>query len=133
MESEARAACLDQLQTLLTHARGFHDGILKEVHWVNRDFVATDLSMHPYKGSDLRMLIQRQAETPSAVELTLFDVRRLSIDMHEDWISHATATTPKDSLVLECFGLNKHPVATFAFHHLEYRFVDDWLGPEPRL
>lgn len=42
--------------------------------------------MHPSRGANLRMLVQRQWANPSAVEMTLFDVSRLWIDVFGDLI-----------------------------------------------
>ena len=55
----------------------FHDSCLKELKYVSGAYVNADLSMHPINDMrELKMIIQRQDESPSAIELVFSDYFR---------------------------------------------------------
>jgi hypothetical protein len=75
-----KVSTVAELDQFLVRVGSFHDGILKEVHWVNRDFIEVKLGMHAGRLSDAHVLVQRQYEDPSAVVLLLENVWGLGLD-----------------------------------------------------
>ena len=62
--------CIEKDITFLMETVGyFHDSCLKELKYVSGAYVNNDLSMHPINDTrELKMIIQRQDESPSAIE-----------------------------------------------------------------
>lgn len=125
---------LDELNAFLDLVGGFHDGIVKEVHWLNRDHVWEDLKMLPYRLSSVRMLVQRQWKNPSAVEMMFDDVYRLHLDWQFVFASEAsTETAPPgfgwDDRTLLVLKMELNEVA---FGSMRWRDASEWMGPEPR-
>lgn len=125
---------LGELDAFLDHVGGFHDGILKEIHWINGDHVGASSSMLTYKLSSARLLVQRQWKSPSAVEIVLDRVWTVTLDTSA-WIYDSVARTersssflgePRDLLVLDLDG------STFSFERMRWRDASEWMGPEPR-
>ena len=125
---------LDELEAFLRVVGGFHDGIIKEVHWVNRDWVGENLRMAPYKLADARMLVQRQWREPSAVEIVFESIWRLKLDT-VSFVFSTTAGTEESSTML---GPSR-PLLTLeiedtevAFERMKWRDASDWMGADLR-
>ncbi|MFW6026528.1 MAG: hypothetical protein ACOCRX_09315 [Candidatus Woesearchaeota archaeon] len=69
-----------EMDEFLNIVGGFHDGLIKELHSLNSAFVDENLSMACSFKYDLRILVQRQWENPSAVELILGNVIKINIE-----------------------------------------------------
>ena len=116
------------------HVGYFHDGIIKEIHWVNRDFVNFNLGMKPYKLAEARILVQRQWRDPSAVEMTFTDVWRLNLDTVELIFesaarmeqSSSSVGKPRQLLVLTMED------SEIAFSKMRWRDASDWMGETVR-
>ncbi|MCW5941655.1 MAG: hypothetical protein KIS66_05455 [Fimbriimonadaceae bacterium] len=124
----------DELEAFLRVVGGFHDGVLKEVHWVNRDHVSASLAMVPYRLADARVLGQRQWANPSAVEIYFEGVWRLSLDT-VDFIFGTTAGTAESSAQIG----PPRPLLTLdlesshiAFERMFWRDASGWIDAEPR-
>lgn len=122
---------LDDFLCCFGHA---HDGILKEVHWVNNDFVHADLTMSPYRLANLRMLVQRQVANLSAVEFKLFNVWEVHLDTTSFIfegsarldVSNEVLGVPRALLRLE------FDASWFTFETMEWRDASEWMGDEVR-
>jgi hypothetical protein len=63
-------------------ACGFHDGVIKELHWSHREYVNLEHKMIYNGGPDVSLLIQLQQRQLPAVEMSCRGVREcvLSVD-----------------------------------------------------
>ena len=122
-----------ELNEFLSVVGGFHDGILKEVHWRNRDWIDEDLTMRPNSLADARMLVQRQWRSPSAVELMFENVWRMRLDTvgfvfdsegKEEMSSDLGE--PRRLLVLQIEN------SEIAFERMKWRDASEWMGPDSR-
>lgn len=125
---------LSELEDFLCRFGHAHDGILKEVHWVNSDFVHADLTMSPYRLGSLRMLVQRQVANFSAVEFKLFNVWEVHLyttsfifegSARLD-VSNEVLGVPRALLQLE------FDASWFTFETMEWRDASEWMGDEVR-
>ncbi len=134
MDGWQQVTTLDDLERFIDLVGGFHDGILKEIHWVNNDYVDEALHMHPYKLANARMLVQRQWKPLSSVEMFLENIWNCSMST-EGFIfgseaavvmSPDTVGKPRPLLVLNMDG------SMFAFERMWWRDATDGLGPAVR-
>src|SRR6187551_2491956 len=126
MEAEqGEVETLPQLEAFLTFVGGFHDGIIKELHWVNNDHVGTDLSMLPDRGANARILVQRQYLETQAVEIVLRSVQWIRLDTRA-FIFGADLAQEHGflKLILED--------SEFVFERMSYRLMPDWMGETVR-
>ncbi|RYG45825.1 hypothetical protein EON79_11675 [bacterium] len=125
---------LEDLERFLDRVVSFHDGIVKEVHWVNRDHIDASLAMSPYRLADARMLVQRQGGDPSAVELYFERIWRCDLNT-VDFIfeSKAATVTSVDSLgpTISLLRLDLEST-TLAFERMFWRETSDWMGSDVR-
>lgn len=121
---------LAELEAFLNVVGGFHDGLVKEVHWMNQDDVRADLSMSDDGRSDARILVQRQWSDPSAVEIVFERVWNLTLEA-VGFVSDSSATMeprpvgfdgPPLLLALDMDG-NK-----VVFERMRWRDASDWMG-----
>ena len=108
------------LEKFLQFVRSFHDGIIKEIHWVNSQFVDEEFSMSVTGLPSVRVLVQTQWEDPKAVEMTMINVRRMYLDTQE-FVFDSHASTVDEQLRLDIQD------SYFEFERATYRCVD-WLG-----
>jgi hypothetical protein len=119
----ATSADMDELLALVG---GFHDGVAKELHILNRAFVAADHTMTMTHAFDLSLVVQLQSE-PSAVELVFRDVKSLSIgEVGDVWSATGEVASGSVRLAFDR-GLTVESERLFA------RLRPDWLGPSLRL
>src|ERR1044072_9013728 len=125
---------LKQLNQFLDVVNGFHDGVLKEIHWVNGDHVSESLSLLPCRLSNARMLVQRQANQPSAVEIYFQNIWSITLDT-VDFIFESTAEheSPKTLLdkQLHLLRLNLEG-SRIVFERLYWRDASDFMGYDVR-
>lgn len=125
---------LEELEAFLMKVGNFHDGIVKEVHWVNRDFVNKSLSMMPYQLAQVRMLVQRQWAEPSAVEMRFENVWRVQLDT-VDFVFGSEASVEMSSRTLgqaRSLLVLKMENSEIAFERMRWRDASEWMGPEAR-
>lgn len=126
---------LEELQSFLKTVGSFHDGIIKEVHWINRDYVAESLSMRAYQLADASMLVQRQWAEPSAVEIQFESVWKMHLDT-VNFVFDSSAGTEMSSATLgdarSLLVLNIE-YSSVAFEKMRWRDASDWMGPDVRL
>ena len=123
---------------------GFHDGCLHELHSWTGYSVSNEFRMTcgiP-NGLGVRILVQRQGDNPSAIELLFTGVRRLNLIDRENYDSIIYEAT-----LLVCDGLiywatvhdwtpesSKSEETTFVVaHQLSWRDASDWMGESFRL
>lgn len=121
MGDKGEISTLAQLDAFLDQVGGFHDGVIKEMHWINNDFVSDDLHLMPSQGSTARLLIQRQFDDPSAVEMELQGIKSIFLDTRE-FVDDSAAITEGGLLVLAIED------SRFIFEQMTYRFVSEWMG-----
>ena len=62
--------CQDDIDKLMNMYGHFHDGCIKEIHYISGAFVGYDLSMMPINTQRiLKVVFQRQARNPAAIEV----------------------------------------------------------------
>lgn len=124
--SSGKVTTLEELNNFLNAVGGFHDGIIKEIHWVNRDYVGSNLCMRPYTYSLATILVQRQWKNPSAVLITFDRLHSCSLDTN-DFVFGSDCNQSDVWLVLNI------ELSTFKFNSFTYEFKSDWMGEEVRL
>lgn len=119
---------------MLQAVGGFHDGVLKEVHWVNRDYVDESLNLLPCQLAHARMLVQRQRREFSAVEIYFENVWSLVLDT-ADFIYGSTAgeelSPPHSGQRRPLLRLDLE-ASRITFERLFWRDASDLMGAEPR-
>ena len=129
---------------LLETFGGFHDGCLHELHlWtgysVNAEFMMTCATE---SGLGIRILVQRQGDSPSAIEMLFTGVRRLSVvdRVNYDSIIYSATLLVRDGLIYWATDddwLPESPKAdqtTFvSAQHLAWRDASDWMGDSFRV
>ena len=119
-----------ELDQLLDHFGGFHDGLIKEVHLLNAGYVrAEDLGMltAPFTA---RVLFQRQFRDPAALEVMFEGLHSLRID--HPWEIYSGDSGSAESRDRESLLALRLDSAEFVFRKLRYRDASDWLGAEMR-
>lgn len=117
---------LEELNLFLNAVGGFHDGIIKEMHWVNRDFIDSNLAMRPYTFSLATILVQRQWKEPSAVLIVFDRMHSLTLDTN-DFVFDSDCEFSEDLLILNI------QQSTFKFKSMSYEFKSEWMGIDVRL
>ncbi|CAN5472785.1 hypothetical protein BH11ARM1_BH11ARM1_11220 [soil metagenome] len=111
---------LPALTDFLKHF-SFHDGVIKEVHWVNRSFVSKNLRMAVEEQASVRMLVQRQWPNPSAIEILFEGVTGLELDS-TNFIYYADPKQTDDGILeLTLSG------SWIAFKSFRWRDASDWM------
>ncbi len=111
---------------------GFHDGLIKEVHFINDAYIDNKLSMIFNFKYNMRILIQRQWAKPSAVELLLGDVLEMNLprNNYEIYTASGTVQVPVASGTPEItINLDGN---VFVCRKMLYRDVSEWMGRESR-
>ena len=68
------------LKSFMDIMYGFHDSCLKEIKYISGAYVNEKLSMHPINNQRaLSMIIQRQFENPSVVEMQFMGLKYLKL------------------------------------------------------
>ena len=116
------------MDSLLNSIAGFHDSMTKELHIINRGYVAENFSMIMAHQFDAQILVQSQWK-PYAVELMFSKVLHLNIsDASEYWGA--------SGFVKNIASLVERVEITMSFdksleimaEQLFYRVRSDWLG-----
>jgi hypothetical protein len=113
-----------ELNEFLERVGYFHDGVIREIHWVNDAYVNSDYSMLMSESPAARILIQTQWEYAPAVELSLFNVILIHLDVAE-FVYAARANAEGEMLCLDIQD------SQFLFESAQWRIVD-WMGDEIR-
>lgn len=132
------------LDGLLRLFGGFHDGCLREAHVWTEHFVTPDLHMHcsPELDTAARLLIQRQAHSPSAVELLFEQVTMLHLKPsppNYDSIIFGATLLCRDDTFYWSDTEDWHPeqegssdATWIGCKKLSWRDASEWMGAELR-
>ena len=130
--------------TLLEVFGGFHDGCLHELHlWtgysVSKEFTMT---CGIPNGLGVRILVQRQGDTPSAIELMFTSVRRVTVVDRENYdsIIYGATLLVRDGLIYWATEEDWQPESPDANEttcvvagQLAWRDASDWMGESFRV
>jgi len=121
----------EDMEKFLSAVGDFHDGILKEVHILNSAFVHENLSMTCNFKYDMRLLVQRQWENPSAVEIILNNVTEMKMDQPDCiWSASGKVVSRKDDGAIEIsFKLDN---SYFSCKRMFWRPSSEWMGKASR-
>jgi hypothetical protein len=132
------------LDTLFKLFGGFHDGCIREVHVWTETSVDSDLSMSCAGDLDtrVRLLIQRQFKSPSAIEMLFEQVTTFHLlpspDNYDSIILDGTLLYKDDTFYWADSG-DWSPTATdrdkstwIAAKKMSWRDASDWMVPELR-
>lgn len=124
---------LEELEAFLNHVGHFHDGVLKEVHWVNQDFVNEALCLLPEQLATARLLVQRQWKDPSAVEIVLKRVWSLKLDTVAFIFDSMASTepTPPGEPPLQLLRLDLE-ASVMTFERMYWRDASEMMGADVR-
>ena len=131
----------DDITFLMETGGYFHDSCLKELKYVSGAYVNNDLSMHPINDMrELKMIIQRQDDNPSAIELVFSGLNYCKLfPSNEQFTCEILDATLlwKDGNILwaDCGGLSleeieKYDGTVISATGLRWRAVSEWTGCE---
>lgn len=132
------------LDVLLKLFGGFHDGCLREAHVWTEHYVNPDLGMHcaPELDTRVRLLIQRQFSSPSAIELFFEQVVTFHLqpspDNYDSIIYGATLLCHEETFYwADTEGWSpadaaRHDATWIAAKKLSWRDASDWMGADLR-
>lgn len=120
---------------------GFHDSCLKEIKYISGAYVNEDLSMFPVNDRRiLSMIVQRQAENQSVIELQFEGLRYLRLFPSDEnytcEILDATMILKGDRIYwCDCGGLLEKDIESYTgtaicASKLRWRAVDEYIGPK---
>lgn len=69
----------EQIEAAMKAFGNFHDGCVREIHVATSHYVDPKLSMHFDARPEVRMLVQRQFSSPSAIELRFAEIVELNV------------------------------------------------------
>ena len=120
----------DDIELLLRRMHAFHDGMTKEMHFLNIGFVEADGAMQGHR-FDLRMLVQTQWE-PHAAELIFVGIQSFELkDPREYWGANGKVNRdPKTGNQQIRFQFDS--VLSVSAEKLFWRERPDWTGRTPR-
>lgn len=129
----------DDITFLMETVGYFHDSCLKELKYVSGAYVNADLSMHPINDTrELKMIIQRQDDNPSAIELVFLGLNYCKLfPSNEQFTCEILDATLfwEDGNILwaDCGGLSleeieKYDGTVISAAGLRWRAVSEWIG-----
>ncbi|WP_301110211.1 hypothetical protein [Sporosarcina sp.] len=130
-----------EIKHLLETFGFFHDSCLKELYMWTESYVNDDLSMNvpPHLDTNVRILFQRQAEDPSAVELLFEGVTQChilpSLKDHDSVIYGATLISQNNQFYwadASDWETGDYSASWISAECLKWRNASDWMGKENR-
>ncbi len=125
----------NQLDKLLTYVGSFHDGLIKECHMINDAYVDEELRMHCAFNYHVRLLIQRQYQKPSAIEMIFLNIQAFKL-RHDD---NATDIVMETEGKIEGDEGHDNRMISLDFGEVKissralyYRDISQWMGKEIR-
>lgn len=117
----------------------FHDSCIKELKYLSGAYVDEQLQMHPINDKRLlRVVIQRQYEELSAIELEFIGVKYLKLFPDDERYTCEILDSSlilKDNCIIwcDCGGLTENNFDNYqgtviCATKLRWRYVDDYLG-----
>lgn len=129
----------EDLNDFMNTMCGFHDSCLKEMKYISGAYVNEELSMLPVNNKRvLSVIIQRQFENPSAVELQFVGLKYLKLFPKDEnytcEILDATMILKEDYIYwCDCGGLLEKDIegyegTTICASEVRWRAVDGFIG-----
>lgn len=127
------------LESFMNMNYGFHDSCLKELKYISGAYVNKDLSMCPInKQRNLRVILQRQFENVSAIELEFIDLKYLKMfpadENYTCEILDATMLLKDDCIFwCDCGGLTEEDFDSYngtviCASKCRWRVANEYLG-----
>lgn len=131
----------NELNSFMEMLDNFHDSCLKEFKYISGAYVQEDLSMYPINDQrKLKMIIQRQCENPSVVEMEFLGLRHLNIfpidESYTCEIFGATVILKDDCIYwCDCDDLSQNDLDSYkgtliCASRVRWRFADEYIGKE---
>ena len=127
------------LSILMETVCGFHDSCIKEMKYTSGAYVDTDLAMYPV--NDLRilkMIIQRQSDAPSAIELECSGLKYLRLSPCDERYTceiHDATMLLTDGCVFWCDGggltaaeIEQYSGTVICAEKVQWRAVNEYMG-----
>ena len=132
--------CKKDLDSFMNIMCGFHDSCVKEIKYISGAYVNEKLSMSPVNSQRiLSVIIQRQFENPSVVEMQFVGLKYLKLFPNDEnytcEILDATMIFKEDCIYwCDCGGLSVKDVesytgTTICASKVRWRAVDEYIGP----
>ena len=130
----------NDLKNFMDAMYGFHDSCIKEIKYISGAYVNEKLSMSPVNSQRiLSVIIQRQFENPSVVEMQFVWLKYLKLFPNDEnytcEILDATMIFKEDCIYwCDCGGLSVKDVesytgTTICASKVRWRAVDEYIGP----
>lgn len=131
----------DELKNFMELTGGFHDSCLKEFRYTSGAFVDKDLSMYPVNNQRvLKVIIQRQFNNPSALEMEFIGLKHLSMfpadEAYTCEILDATMLFKEGCIYwCDCGGLSESGIDGYdgtliCAQRMRWRAADEYIGKE---
>lgn len=131
----------NDLKNFMNIVLGFHDSCIKEFRYISGAFVNKDLSMYPTNDKRrLRMIVQRQYENPSTIEMEFIGLIKLKISpVDENYTCEILGATMmiKNSCIFwcDCDGLNEKDIDGYngtliCSSRFRWRNADEYIGKD---
>lgn len=130
----------NDLKNFMDAMCGFHDSCIKEIKYISGAYVNEKLSMSPVNSQRiLSVIIQRQFENPSVVEMQFVGLKYLKLfpngENYTCEILDATMIFKEDCIYwCDCGGLSVKDIesytgTTICASKVRWRAVDEYIGP----
>lgn len=127
------------LNSFMDAIYGFHDSCLKEIKYISGAYVNEKLSMKPVNSQRiLSMIIQRQFEDPSVIEMQFVGLKYLKLFPNDEnytcEILDATMILKEDRIYwCDCGGLSEKDIGnytgtTICASKVRWRAVNEYIG-----
>ncbi len=127
------------LNSFMDAMYGFHDSCLKEIKYISGAYVDEKLCMSPVNSQRiLSMIIQRQFENPSVVEMQFVGLKYLKLypidENNTCEILDVTMIISEDCIYwCDCGGLSKNDIesyegTTICASKVQWRALDEYIG-----
>lgn len=127
------------LNDFVDSMNGFHDSCLKELKYISGAYVNEELSIVPINNQRvLSMIIQRQFENPSVIEMQFMGLKYLKLFPNDEnytcEILDATMILKEDRIYwCDCGGLSEKDIAVYAgttvcASKVRWRATDEYIG-----
>lgn len=133
--------CKKDLDSFMNIMCGFHDSCVKEIKYISGAYVNEKLSMSPVNSQRiLCVIIQRQFEDPSAIEMQFAGLKYLKLfpngENYTCEILDASMIIKEDCIYwCDCGGLSKKDIesytgTTICASKVRWRAADEYIGEQ---
>lgn len=133
--------CKKDLDSFMNIMCGFHDSCVKEIKYISGAYVNEKLSMSPVNSQRiLCVIIQRQFEDPSAIEMQFAGLKYLKLfpngENYTCEILDASMIIKEDCIYwCDCGGLSENDIesytgTTICASKVRWRAADEYIGEQ---